>query len=222
MLNVTFCHYFNNHKPCPYDEIGCMYSHEQSEACRFQKLCKNKLCQFQHSSDNSVQDVINVHTEYSDIDNESRDSQNFETADQGKKLTETNESNDDLDLSNQTKRKSCKICFRWLKDDDDVKSHMLNEHKTKSSFENMNEYDSESEEEEEEDLQCDDCGKVSDDFDSYIEHRGIGDCVVYCDHCDKTFKEEVDLMKHMEKHCRLCGKEFSAVNNLKLHLKKCK
>ena len=56
MLNVKFCHYFNNQKPCPYDEIGCMYSHEQSEACRFQKLCKHNLCQYQHPIYNSVQD----------------------------------------------------------------------------------------------------------------------------------------------------------------------
>ena len=47
--NARFCHYFNNEKICPYEEIGCMYIHEKSDPCRFQTFCQNKLCQFQHS-----------------------------------------------------------------------------------------------------------------------------------------------------------------------------
>ena len=43
------CHYFNNRKTCPFDEIGCMFAHETSEVCRFDKICKNKLCPFQHT-----------------------------------------------------------------------------------------------------------------------------------------------------------------------------
>ena len=38
----------------------------------------------------------------------------------------------------------------------------------KSELENDDGSDSE-----EEDLECEDCGKVSEDFDSYIEHRGM-------------------------------------------------
>ena len=214
MVNVKFCHYFNNEKPCPYEEIGCMYMHTKSEACRFQKFCKNKLCQFQHS------------------DKETRNSTNFENdqvedANSDISVTENKEINENLDVSSQlTKlgRISCKICFKWLKDENDVNNHMINQHKTNATVEGQNVFDLESddEEEEEEDLECDDCGKVLDDFDSYIEHRGIGDCVVYCDKCDKTFKEEVDLKKHKEKHCSICGKEFSSVNVLKLHQKNCK
>ena len=43
------CHYFNNRKTCPFDEIGCMFAHETSEMCRFDKICNNKLCPFQHT-----------------------------------------------------------------------------------------------------------------------------------------------------------------------------
>ena len=32
---------------------------------------------------------------------------------------------------------------------------------------------------EEEDLECDECGKISENFDAYIEHRGKGDCVFW-------------------------------------------
>jgi hypothetical protein len=50
-----FCHYFNNNKTCPYEEIGCKFRHEISENCYFGKSCKNYLCQFKHES---VQEVL--------------------------------------------------------------------------------------------------------------------------------------------------------------------
>ena len=42
------CHYFNNKKHCPFEEIGCMFAHVLSEFCFFDKKCKNELCSFQH------------------------------------------------------------------------------------------------------------------------------------------------------------------------------
>ena len=42
------CHYFNNGKTCPYENIGCMFLHQHSERCYFGDRCKNKLCQFKH------------------------------------------------------------------------------------------------------------------------------------------------------------------------------
>ena len=44
------CHYFNNGKNCPFDEIGCMFAHEASKMCMFDKSCSNKLCSYQHST----------------------------------------------------------------------------------------------------------------------------------------------------------------------------
>ena len=32
-----FCHYFNNAKICPYEEIGCRFKHEVSDNCKFEK-----------------------------------------------------------------------------------------------------------------------------------------------------------------------------------------
>ena len=43
------CHYFNNGKSCPYEEIGCMFKHEVSKSCVFGQKCKNTLCQFKHT-----------------------------------------------------------------------------------------------------------------------------------------------------------------------------
>ena len=45
--NGKYCHYFNNQKQCPFEEIGCKLLHIRSERCKFQD-CKNNLCQFSH------------------------------------------------------------------------------------------------------------------------------------------------------------------------------
>ena len=43
-----YCHYFNNQKSCPFEEIGCMFKHEDSPICFFGPKCENRLCQFKH------------------------------------------------------------------------------------------------------------------------------------------------------------------------------
>ena len=48
--NTKRCHYFNNGKPCPYQEVGCMFLHEISEVCYLGNNCRNRLCPFQHKS----------------------------------------------------------------------------------------------------------------------------------------------------------------------------
>ena len=42
------CHFFNNQKVCPFEEIGCKFLHLQSSPCRFTE-CQNKLCPFTHT-----------------------------------------------------------------------------------------------------------------------------------------------------------------------------
>ena len=46
------CHYFNNDKSCPFEEIGCKFRHQNSDKCIFGEKCKNKLCQFKHKNVN--------------------------------------------------------------------------------------------------------------------------------------------------------------------------
>ena len=45
-----YCHYFNNDKSCPFDEIGCKFRHQHSDECIFGPKCKNKLCHFKHTN----------------------------------------------------------------------------------------------------------------------------------------------------------------------------
>ena len=47
--NVKKCHYFNNSKICPIEDIGCKFAHEDSEKCYFFDRCRNQLCQFKHN-----------------------------------------------------------------------------------------------------------------------------------------------------------------------------
>ena len=44
------CHYFNNYKSCPFEQIGCMFAHEVSGMCKFDRICLNRLCSYQHSN----------------------------------------------------------------------------------------------------------------------------------------------------------------------------
>ena len=48
-LNLKFCHFYNNGKNCPYEDVGCKFKHKEAKSCRFDENCDKKLCQFKHS-----------------------------------------------------------------------------------------------------------------------------------------------------------------------------
>ena len=54
-FEIKGCHYFNNDKECPYENIGCMFSHQLAGICKYAKSCKNSLCSFQHKSESEVE-----------------------------------------------------------------------------------------------------------------------------------------------------------------------
>ena len=52
--NVTrFCHYYNNNKECPFEELGCMFLHQHSEMCKYDQACSKPLCSYKHPQSNS-------------------------------------------------------------------------------------------------------------------------------------------------------------------------
>ena len=51
------CHFFNNKKICPYEEIGCKFLHKVSEMCFHKENCKNKLCPFRHEG-TDAEDIV--------------------------------------------------------------------------------------------------------------------------------------------------------------------
>ena len=57
---VKPCHFFNNGKHCLYEDIGCMFLHEESDQCKF-KNCVNKLNKpFKHNRVIDEPDIIDV------------------------------------------------------------------------------------------------------------------------------------------------------------------
>ena len=65
-----YCHYFNNNKFCPYEEIGCKFEPEDSEICRYDQNCNFKLCQCKHTArKNKMEEICEI--DVTDSENES-------------------------------------------------------------------------------------------------------------------------------------------------------
>ena len=47
---IKKCHYFNNQKNCPFEELGCMFEHSFSGICKYKDKCTKILCPFQHNN----------------------------------------------------------------------------------------------------------------------------------------------------------------------------
>ena len=45
---IKKCHYFNNNKKCPFEQLGCKFLHEEADDCRYAGLCQRTMCQYQH------------------------------------------------------------------------------------------------------------------------------------------------------------------------------
>ena len=47
-INIKRCHYFNNEKTYPFNELGCKFQHSVAEKCKFGQKCKRRLCPNRH------------------------------------------------------------------------------------------------------------------------------------------------------------------------------
>ena len=61
--NIKPCHYFNNEKSCPYNELGCKFLHIASEKCKFEQKCDRRLCPNRHGKTESIDSDIDSTTE---------------------------------------------------------------------------------------------------------------------------------------------------------------
>ena len=52
--DLKHCHYYNNRKDCPFEDIGCKFAHKFSEECKFSSKCREYLCPFQHQERSSI------------------------------------------------------------------------------------------------------------------------------------------------------------------------
>jgi hypothetical protein len=51
-----YCHYFNNSKECPFEDLGCKFLHILSGKCKYSQICDNNLCSYQHDKNEIVID----------------------------------------------------------------------------------------------------------------------------------------------------------------------
>ena len=72
------CHYFNNEKSCPYEEVGCMFDHNISEKCKFFKICRRPMCQYRHEITNEdIDESIINDVENNDDEEDESDEEHF-------------------------------------------------------------------------------------------------------------------------------------------------
>ena len=45
---VKTCHYFNNGRLCPFQDIGCMFLHSNAPFCKYSNMCMKTMCQYRH------------------------------------------------------------------------------------------------------------------------------------------------------------------------------
>ena len=65
---AKYCHYFNNQRDCPYQDIGCKFLHQQSGKCKFSNSCSNNLCQFEHAQEVPVDEASMIEDEEEILD----------------------------------------------------------------------------------------------------------------------------------------------------------
>ena len=46
--SIRACHFFNNGKLCPFEEVGCKFLHIKSIDCKYKDKCRFDRCQFRH------------------------------------------------------------------------------------------------------------------------------------------------------------------------------
>ena len=69
---------------------------------------------------------------------------------------------------------------------------------------------------------CENCGKFFIDISELTKHQEERSCRIECEPCGIEFEEETELKQHIQKHCTMCGEEFSPKRVLEAHKTTCK
>ena len=79
---VNHCHYFNNDKKCPFEELGCKFLHSVSQICKFGPTCEKRMCSFRHTKQkkDKVTNIENVEVSEEVENDELADDSNFMTS----------------------------------------------------------------------------------------------------------------------------------------------
>ena len=172
------CHFFNNGKVCPYEEIGCKFKHEESNECRYGQNCYIKLCQFKHSSfKKSCEGVTDKEIEIIEI----------EKSDEYKKYDSMDE-NDQFDVYQEI---CLNICWggihKCMKYDEDNELLGVSVEKIRDDYNNRRE----------EKFHCEKCEFFSTKMEDVKEHFMTKHKKSYsCWECDKKFKTMFEFKRH--------------------------
>ena len=119
------CHYFNNNKVCPFEEIGCMFAHIVSDMCMYGQKCSHKLCSYQHEPCNSTSDKNYEHDEK---ENDATKITNIEAQEKESNKSDLKASKDS-DAKNHLDKEQkfdCDVCLYRSSIQQELKDHMSN------------------------------------------------------------------------------------------------
>ena len=172
-----FCHFYNNGKDCPYEEIGCKFKHEAANNCKFDKNCSIKLCQFKHS-----QSTVNL-KENSEglIDEEIKNNDNY------KKYDNMNE-RDQFDVYQEICLTICWSGFHKCMDhDEDNELLGVNVDKIRDDYKNRRE----------EIFHCEKCTFFSKEMEDVKQHYMKKHTKSYtCWECEKVMATMTEFKRH--------------------------
>ena len=78
-INIKTCHYFNNSKNCPYEELGCMFRHSVGKKCNFGLKCTRRLCPHRHDETNTGKDTDMMIDDGENVDEDHDDNSDTES-----------------------------------------------------------------------------------------------------------------------------------------------
>ena len=106
--SVKKCHYFNNNKQCPFENIGCMFAHSMADTCRYDTNCTNKLCSFQHKKDEAKGTIDNKED---DVDSEDENLMNMECGMCERIFYDENELEEHISIIHEFCCENCDLIF---------------------------------------------------------------------------------------------------------------
>ena len=126
-----YCHYYNNRKDCPFEEIGCKFRHEPTSFCKF-KNCDNSLCQFKHKQDLEDEEVIVREIVEKDIDSEADSSTNCKKTDLDVEKESENSEKIKVKDTKQQQKYYCGTCLFRSSSENELNDHVIRrEHERK-------------------------------------------------------------------------------------------
>ena len=189
--NRKNCHYYNNMKECPFEDLGCMFMHKMSEECKYGSKCMLKLCQFQHKkygvkNDGKECDVCEYRARNNvDLSKHKKNDHEYQ------KYDEMNEE-DKYEVNELICQKLCwqgdHKCYEIDKDNEFLG---IDVEKIKEDFRNCVD---------DEEFKCEVCEYISSEIKNVKEHFINHHRDTYqlgCWRCEKKCKTILDLRKHI-------------------------